>query len=546
MRADFVLDYDVLTVQQPHKLYLVARLTAGAAPDDRQRRPLNISVVIDRSGSMAGDKLDFTRQAAQFLVQNLSTRDVLSIVLYNDHVETLLAPEHVHHKDAINHRIANIKASGTTNLSGGWLEGCNHVARNLNEDFLNRVILMTDGLANRGVIEPDKLVTMAKQKHEIGISTTAMGLGSDFNEDLLIAIANAGGGAFYFIESPEVTPLIFQEELRGLLSVIGQNLVISMELTEYVTQVAQLHAYPTSTEGKQVSFRLGDVFGEEVKTLALELSIPAVQESGEKQIAVLRFDYDELTMNGVEHRVFEHPVIINIAPEGAQPILANPDVSQSVLLLKAAQARREAIQQADQGNYHHASQLLRRAAEMIQQSQLNNEELQDEVNALLKQADDMDRGSEAYSDFSRKMMSTQAIYTMTDRHGSTQAMRVRELERLLKEHEGEGGAAAKPEKKDPGIPPTSVLWNGNRFDLGGDLIRIGRAPQNEIVIKVNGVSRFHCQIKRENGRLMIEDVGSTNGTVIDGQLIHEPYPLSAGDEVYICNEKLSFQAEEAR
>jgi Ca-activated chloride channel homolog len=543
MRADFVLDYDVLTVQQPHKLYLVARLTAGAAPDERQRRSLNLSVVIDRSGSMAGDKLDFTRQAAQFLVQNLSARDILSIVLYNDHVETLLPPEHVQHKDAITQKIANIKASGTTNLSGGWLEGCNHVSRNLNDDYLNRVILMTDGLANRGVIEPDKLVAMAKQKHEGGISTTTMGLGSDFNEDLLIAVANAGGGAFYFIESPEVTPIIFQEELRGLLSVIGQNLVISLELTDYVSNVNQLHAYPVAMDGKRISFRLGDVFGEEVKTLALELSMPPVQESGEKQIAVLRFDYDELTATGVEHRVFERPVIINIAPEGAQPSLANPEVSQSVLLLKAAQARREAVQQADQGNYNHASQILRKAAEAIEQAEMESNELNDEVKALLKQAEDMDRGSDSYNEFSRKMMSTQAIYTMTDRHGSTQAMRVRELERLLKEHETGNPPALKPEKREPGTTPTSVVWNGQKFSLQGDLIRIGRAPQNEIVIKVNGVSRFHCQIKRENGRLLLEDVGSTNGTVIEGHLIQEPYSLSDGDEVFICNEKLTFHAE---
>ena len=120
MQADFVLDYDVLTIQQPHKVYLIARLVAGSAPDNEQRRPLNLSMVIDHSGSMAGEKLDYTRQAAQFLVQNLSTRDILSIVLYNNRVETLVTPAPVQHKDAINQRIDDVKASGTTNLSGGW------------------------------------------------------------------------------------------------------------------------------------------------------------------------------------------------------------------------------------------------------------------------------------------------------------------------------------------------------------------------------------------------------------------------------------------
>ncbi len=539
MRADFVLDYDVLTVQQPHKLYLVARLTAGPAPDDHQRRPLNLGVVIDRSGSMAGDKLDYTRQAAQFLVQNLSTRDILSIVLYNDHIETLIQPEPVQHKDMISQKIANIKSSGTTNLSGGWLEGANHVTVNQSSDYLNRVILMTDGLANRGIIDADKLVALGKQKFEGGISTTTMGLGSDFNEDLLISIANASGGAFYFIESPEVAPLIFQEELRGLLSVIGQNLVITLELTGHVSNVAQLNAYPATIDGKRAAFRLGDVFGEEVKTLALELTVPALQHVGEKQIATLRFDYDELTENGAEHRVLEMPVIVNIAPEGQQPVLANPDVSQSVLLLKSAQARRDAVQEADQGNYEGASQLLRQAAVAIEKAGLDDAELEEERSALLKQAEEMERGTETYNEFSRKMMSTQAIYTMTDRHGSTQAMRVRELERLLKEQQP---VAVPVEKKKSGVMPKTVTWNDKTFPLEGELIRIGRAPQNEIVIKVNGVSRFHCQIKREANSLLIEDLSSTNGTLVDGQLLQKPYALNAGDEVYICNEKLIFHA----
>jgi Ca-activated chloride channel family protein len=539
MRADFVLDYDVLTVQQPHKLYLVARLTAGPAPNDHQRRPLNLGVVIDRSGSMAGDKLDYTRQAAQFLVQNLSTRDTLSIVLYNDHIETLIQPESVQHKDMICQKIAGIKSSGTTNMSGGWLEGVNHVAQNQSSDYLNRVILMTDGLANRGIIEPEKLVSLGKQKFERGVSTTTMGLGSDFNEDLLISIANASGGAFYFIESPEVAPLIFQEELRGLLSVIGQNLVITLELTDYVSNVTQLNAYPSKADGKYTSFRLGDVFGEEVKTLALELTVPALQQVGEKKIATLRFDYDELTENGAQHRVLEMPVTVNIAPEGQQPALANPDVSQSVLLLKSAQARRDAVQHADQGNYEGASEVLRQAASAIEKAGLNDAELDEEHDALLKQAEEMEHGTETYNEFSRKMMSTQAIYTMTDRHGSTQAMRVRELERLLKEQQPLPPVA---EKKKSGITPKTVTWNDKTFPLEGDLIRIGRAPQNEIVIKVNGVSRFHCQIKREENQLLIEDLSSTNGTLVDGQLLQKPYLLHAGDEIYVCNEKLIFHA----
>ncbi len=537
MRADFVLDYDVLTVQQPQKVYLIARLAAGPSPQDDHRKPLNLSLVIDHSGSMAGDKLDYTRQAAQFLVQNLSSRDTLSIVLYNNRVETLIAPAPVQHKDNINQRIERIKSGGTTNLSGGWLEGLNNVAVHLQPDYLNRVILMTDGLANRGITETERLVAIGKQKYASGISTTTMGLGDDFNEDLLITIANASGGAFYFIESPEVAPSIFQEELRGLLSVVGQNLNISLNLSEHVTGVAQLNAYPSTEEGKRVTYHLGDVFGEEIKTLALELALPGIDELGEQQIATLRFDYDELTAAGVEHRVFEMPVIVNVAQEGEQPALPDRQVSQSVLLLKSAQARQEAVEKADQGNYSAASEVLRKAARAIDESGIDFEALDEEKIALLKQAKSLEQGATGFDSYKRKMMSTEAIYTRTDRHSATQAMRIREFERVNQ------AVPTPPQTQARSGMPTMVTWNNQTFLLNGDLIRIGRAPQNEIPIDVAGVSRFHCQIRRQDGQLILEDLNSTNGTYVGGQPIAQPHVLNTGDEIFLCNEKLLFNTD---
>jgi hypothetical protein len=136
------------------------------------------------------------------------------------------------------------------------------------------------------------------------------------------------------------------------------------------------------------------------------------------------------------------------------------------------------------------------------------------------------------------MMSTQAIYTMTDRHMATQALRVRELNRMLKEHE-----ANNPPRTGDGPTPSAVTWNNQTFSLSGDLIRVGRAPQNEIVIGATGVSRFHCQIKRENDKLILEDLNSTNGTHVAGQMLVGPFELHAGDEVFLCNEKLVFNTD---
>jgi Ca-activated chloride channel homolog len=546
MRADFSLDYDVLTFEKPQKLYLMARFASGAEAADRPRRPLNLSLVVDRSGSMAGAKIDYTRQAAQFLVQHLGARDVFSIVLYNDKIETLLQPEIVSNKDTVNHLIEQIRVMGTTNLSGGWLEGVRHVAGKLSKEYLNRVILMSDGLANRGVTDPYQLVNMAKQKREEGVSTTTMGLGDEFNEDLMMAMANAGGGAYYFIESPEVAPTIFAEELSGLLNVIGQNLAITLVPTEHVKLVTQLNAYPVVMDGKQTTFQLGDIFSDEVKTLVLELSIPALQNIGETKIAQLRFEYDEITGERSQHHLSEMDVMVNIRPAGEAPRLADPDVEQSVLLLKAAQARQDAVKSADKGNYNSASMTLRQVAEAIDKAGVKNDQLREERDALLTQAQQMDRGSQQYDEYSRKTMATQAFYTMTSRHSDTVMLRFRE--QLRKQSDDAINKATQETgsiDKQPGVTPTHLGYKDQVWELKGDIMRVGRASHNEIVINEKGVSRFHCQIKREGDKLMLEDVGSTNGTTLAGERITTPHALSVGDEIYLCDEKLIFQLKKS-
>ena len=536
MQADFSLDYDVLTVAQSQKLYLMARFVADPAPEDNQRRPLNISLVIDRSGSMAGDKISYTKQASQFLVQNLQAKDLISIVLYNDKIETLLPPENVTNKDVLTQRIEQIRVGGTTNLSGGWLEGCKHVASHLGEDFLNRVILMSDGLANRGVTDPVKLVAMAKQKYEEGISTTTMGLGNDFNEDLMMAIAEAGGGAFYFIESPEVAPLIFNEELRGLLNVVGQNLMITLLPNEHVASVNQLNAYPMQTDGKKYEFRLGDIFGEEEKVLVLELSIPALETMGEQQIATLLFAYDELLPDGgTKHRTWEMPVMVNVQATSDQPLLPNPEVTGKVLLLQAAQVRQDAVKAADRGEYDTASTILRDVAKKIKDADLDIEQLNEEYTALIEQADQLEKGDAGYNDYSRKSMTSQAFYSMHNRHEDTVMLRSREHERQQK----------KPTKKpnvDNQTPktPTQVKWDDTVFALDKTLMRIGRAEHNEIPIPRRGISRFHCQIMRDGDNLLLEDIGSKNGSYINGERLTTPHVLNVDDELVIGEETLIF------
>jgi Ca-activated chloride channel family protein len=594
IRANYALDYDLVSTGHAQRLYLMAYLATDADPAARPRRPLNISLVVDRSGSMAGNKIDYTRQAAQLLVQNLTPNDTFSVVLYNDNVETLLPPERVQRKDAINQQIRSIKPGGTTNLSGGWLQGCEYVAQHKQPDQMNRVILMTDGLANRGVTNAERLIAIAQQKFGEGVSTTTMGLGTDFNEDLLMSMANAGGGAFYFIESPEVAPLIFQEELQGLLNVVGQNLVISVEPTDKVADLQQLNAYPMERNDRRVSFRLGDVFANEMKALLIEISLKPFEGIGRQQIVNLRFEYDEVENTTSRRRVYEQPVMLQVVDSSGVEIAPfNREVRRSVLLLKAAQARRNAVEMADKGLYNKASIFLRDALKAIDEAGFVDPQLVEERTALQKQASSLDDGGANYDDYSRKLMSAQAYYTMSSRHEDTMVLRIRESERessreqpidrtmskrepsvssLLAEDKiqtnefydtpGSAPVDVPPvSSASPAVPPSTpkaadgpafvnktgptprhARWQGKTFNLQGDLIRIGRSNENDIVLPIKGVSRFHAELHRRSGQLVLIDKGSTNGTLCNGQTLSSggQVLVVVGDVAQFCDEKLEF------
>lgn len=420
---------------------------------------------------------------------------------------------------------------------------------------MNRVIVMTDGLANRGVTDTSTLITMAQQKFGEGVSTTTMGLGQDFNEDLMIEMANAGGGAFYFIESPEVAPDIFREELTGLLNVVGQNLTISVIPTgKEISALKQLNAYPVETTDTQTQFRLGDIFANEVKTLVLELDIPALAQLGQITIATLRFEYDEIIDGTTTHHSEDFEVKLNIK-QTVENTALNTDVAESVLLLQAANARRDAIKQADKGNYQEASSLLRKVAQTIDDSQVINLELEEEKDALIAQADKLDKGAKGYTSYNRKTMSTQALYTMTNRHGDTVMLRSRELKRDKPDEAritSEQSEVNQPTQsattigRQEGVPPRYLKYQSTYYPITNDLIRIGRSSHNELVLDVKGVSRFHAQVRTEGDKVFFEDLGSTNGSLVNDDDVSKPHELSVGDVVIICEQRLVFHKDKAQ
>ncbi len=260
-------------IQGSHnEFYLYIRLRGNQILTTKKRVPLNISVVLDRSGSMQGEKIAYAKKAAAFVVDQLNNGDVLSVVNYDDRVEITSASETVKNKEILKRKIEELYDRGATNLTGGMLEGYNQAESTKKEGFVNRVLLLTDGLANAGITDPAQIKMLVEKKYmEQGVALSTFGLGADYNEDLLTMLAETGRANYYFIDSPDKIPAIFAKELKGLLSVVAQNAMVQVDIPPGL-QLVKVYGYPFEQTGDKVTVRFNDVYAADEKGILVKFS----------------------------------------------------------------------------------------------------------------------------------------------------------------------------------------------------------------------------------------------------------------------------------
>jgi Ca-activated chloride channel homolog len=363
MRASVRFDHELLAVEHDHDASCMLELTAPPAPTTTDRRPLALVLVIDRSGSMRGDKLDVTRRSASFLVERLAVSDRLGIVSFDDEVR-LEAPllEVGPNRAALLGAIAAITPGGQTNLSGGWLKGVELLAP-LDDSFTRRALLLTDGMANVGIVEDLQLAKMARASAGDGIGTSTIGFGAGFSEDLLTSMAEAGNGGAYFAEGPDSAPTIFAAEFEDLLSLVAQN--VSVEIRPGwgdVDLLSILNDFPQVPVEGGVQLQLGDAYGDEHRRIVFQLRVPSLAALGPTKIAEVIIRYVALGEQVAMHEVTV-PLIVNaVSADDAAASLPDAEVVEEVVILLGARAQEEARELADMGDYDGARSKLTDAA----------------------------------------------------------------------------------------------------------------------------------------------------------------------------------------
>ena len=371
----------------PVTLDVLLKITPPAAELNAPRPKLNLGLVLDRSGSMAAhNKINYARDAAVYAVQQLLAEDRVSVTIFDDKVQTLVPNTLAGNKAHIVDVIRKIHPGSSTALHRGWIEGAQQVGKHLVEEGLNRVLLLSDGLANVGETNPDVIASDVHRFSKEGVSTTTMGLGDHYNEDLLEAMASSGDGNYYYIETPQQLADIFQTELQGLMAAFGNSVRLELLPQEGVVVADVLNEFEKSEDGQ---LKLPNLIAGLPVLVVLRLNVPPMQSAG--NLCRFRLSWISPQTSQKEETTVSLQ-LPTVTASAWDTLAANVEVQEQVALMLIARLKKEATRQLEQGDPEVAKQMMQEARQVQSQAPQTPEMVReaaalDEVDAFMEQGD---------------------------------------------------------------------------------------------------------------------------------------------------------------
>lgn len=395
---------------------VVIKIDLSALPDHKNlhRAPLNLAVVLDRSGSMTGAKIEKAKQAAMQLVDRLCTDDVFSFVIFSDEARVIVPAQRVDDKESLKERIESIEAQGSTALYAGVKAGAGQLDEYLSSKRINRIILLSDGLANVGPSSTGDLQRLGSRLAEHGISVTTIGVGDDYNEDLMAGLAQASDANYYYVKDTEKLPEIFNRELGGMLTVAARDVRIEVVCPDGVEPLGFI-GRAEQFEGRKAVVNLSQFTPGQDRYLFLRCRLTGEQND----LASVNVSYTDELAGGISQKATGTARISFTDDQKASDKSIDATVFAQKQLMLTAVAKDAAMAQADAGNYKAAARILTvqnaalnsayAAAPAPVQSQIRQES--QNLNYFSDQLGNSPAGSEAYSSSTRKVMQEQSYNT---------------------------------------------------------------------------------------------------------------------------------------
>ncbi len=356
IELNVALGQPIMLAGQQQKAYLKIGLTGLDDGNIQARPPINLSIVLDKSGSMQGQKMAQAKDAAVMAIQRLSNNDIVSIVTYDDTVEVVWPATRVTDKNAIIRAIQRIDANGSTALFSGVSKGAGEVRKFLETQMVNRVILLSDGLANVGPSTPQELGQLGMSLGKEGISVTTIGLGLGYNEDLMTDLAGYSDGNHSFAENATDLAQIFDRELENALSVVANGAVITIYCNNGVKPLRVI-GREAEIIGQTVKIKIGQLYRAQEKYVLLEVDVSSNDDGSQQSIADVDVSYDDIFNGRSEKLVAKANVSFSTSADRVKKN-TNNEVMVSTVEQIAVEKSKEAILLRDEGKIEQAEAAL--------------------------------------------------------------------------------------------------------------------------------------------------------------------------------------------
>ncbi len=333
----------------------------------KARPPVNLALVIDRSGSMNGERIAQAREAALELVRRLGPEDIISLVVYDGLVDVLVPAQKIgRNRSGLEEAIRGITSRGMTALHEGVVRGAAEVRRHIEEPgYVHRVILLSDGQANVGPQSPDELGRLGARLLTEGVSVTTIGLGLGFNEDLMARLAQRSDGNTYFVEHSADLPRIFATELGDVLNVVARRVVIEVEFPAGVRPV-RLVGREGEISGQRAELKLNQLYGGQERFALVEVEVDPAKAGATREIARAQVRYEDVENQRLATLAASGKVKFS-ADQAVIVASANHQVQADYAANLLAMTKDEAIALVDAGRRDEAGRLLSaRSAELRQ------------------------------------------------------------------------------------------------------------------------------------------------------------------------------------
>lgn len=303
-------------------------------------------------------KLAQSIDSAKIALEQMKNGDIFSLVIFNDHVIPVIPSVVLNEKNRLQilSTLNNLKADGCTNLHGGWLEGANQVAQKLSSSSLNRVLILTDGQANRGIVNVDNICSDVVKIFNNNISTSTFGIGESFNEDLLEKMAESGNGNFYFIDNDGKLEQLFKDEFQGIHNLVGINAQLELILNDNVTIIDQCNDFIKKNNNDKCNYIIPNLVHD--KPLEILFKFKANPKSGIKQMDIGQWVLTYQNSDGKTITVSEKIVLPLAKNKELDSLISHSQINIVKALLEISRNKKNVAQYLDKGEYDNAKNLL--------------------------------------------------------------------------------------------------------------------------------------------------------------------------------------------